>query len=478
MLSAISGQRMLFNFFRVGGVNFDVNDEFLSRLGTWRGDVLKNIEMNEWMITENEIFTARTKGMGVLTGDEAISLGVTGPNLRASGVPFDVRKAHPYSIYHELEFDVITQQGGDSYARYLQRIAEIKQSIHLIDQIIDKMPHGPVQAQVPGIIRPKPGRAYGGGRVAARPVQRLRHQRRRAEPVSVPDARPELHQPPGHAEAHAGPPRRRHDGGDGQPRPGHGRRGQVADGLGADSLGLGRFVLATTLLLLLTVPTAFVIIQMEMKIIAQLALRYGPNRIGPRGMFQSTIHGFKVLAKEDTVPDQADRGDLHPGPVDGLHGRRDEHARHPVRARRRSRPTSTSASSTSSPSSGCRWSGLLVAGWASYNKYSLLGGLRSAAQMVSYEIPLTLSIVGAVVLAGTLQLHRAHRSGSSSTAGCSSWQPVGLAIFYVASLAEINRTPFDMVEADSRARGRAVHRVLAACASASSSSPSTSPCSS
>ncbi len=161
MLSAISGQRMLFNFFRVGGVNWDTNDEFLSRLGTWRGTVMKNIEMNERMITENEIFTARTRGMGVLTGDEAISLGVTGPNLRASGVPFDVRKAHPYSIYHELEFDVITHQTGDSYARYLQRIAEVKQSIHLIDQIVDRMPHGAVQAQVPGIIRPKPGRAYG-----------------------------------------------------------------------------------------------------------------------------------------------------------------------------------------------------------------------------------------------------------------------------------------------------------------------------
>jgi len=160
LLSAISGQRMLFNFFRVGGVNFDTNDEFFSRLGTWRGKVLKNIEMNERLITDNEIFRSRTIDMGTLTGRDAISLGVTGPNLRASGVPFDVRKAQPYSIYNELEFDVITQTGGDSYARYLQRIAEIKQSIHLIDQIIDKMPHGPVQAQVPGIIRPKPGRAY------------------------------------------------------------------------------------------------------------------------------------------------------------------------------------------------------------------------------------------------------------------------------------------------------------------------------
>ncbi|MGH2463153.1 MAG: NADH-quinone oxidoreductase subunit D [Candidatus Limnocylindria bacterium] len=160
MLAAISGQRMLFNFFRVGGVNFDTNDEFMSRLGRWRANVLDTIEMNEKILTENEIFRARTKGMGTLTAKQAVDLGVSGPNLRASGLAFDVRKAHPYCIYDELEFDVITQPEGDTYARYMQRIAELKQSIHLIDQIVDKMPHGPVQAQVPGIIRPRPGRAY------------------------------------------------------------------------------------------------------------------------------------------------------------------------------------------------------------------------------------------------------------------------------------------------------------------------------
>jgi NADH-quinone oxidoreductase subunit D len=160
LLAAISGQRMLFNFFRVGGVNWDVNDEFINRLSKWRANVGRAIADNEALITENEIFTARTKGMGVLSGERAIALGVSGPNLRASGVPFDVRKAHPYSIYDELEFDVVTQQAGDVYARYLQRIAEIKQSLSLIDQIVEQMPHGPVQAQVPGIIRPKPGRAY------------------------------------------------------------------------------------------------------------------------------------------------------------------------------------------------------------------------------------------------------------------------------------------------------------------------------
>ena len=160
MLSAISGQRMLFNFFRVGGVNFDVNDEFISRLGHWRTRALATVEDNERILTQNEIFTARTKGLGVLSAKDAISLGVSGPNLRASGVALDIRKAHPYPPYDELEFEVITQPGGDTYARYLQRVAEIKQSIHLIDQIVDQMPHGPVQAQVPGIIRPRPGRAY------------------------------------------------------------------------------------------------------------------------------------------------------------------------------------------------------------------------------------------------------------------------------------------------------------------------------
>jgi NADH-quinone oxidoreductase subunit H len=212
-------------------------------------------------------------------------------------------------------------------------------------------------------------------------------------------------------------------------------------------LGLGRFVLATTLLLLLTVPTAFVIIQMEMKIIAQLALRFGPNRIGPRGVFQSTIHGFKVLAKEDTVPDQADRGTFTLAPWMVYMAAAMSMIVIPFA------PGAVAANFNIGivyffAVLGLSVVGLLVAGWASYNKYSLLGGLRSAAQMVSYEIPLTLSIVGAVVLAGTLSFTELI-DWQLAHGWLLWWQPVGLAIFYVASLAEINRTPFDMVEADS-----------------------------
>jgi NADH-quinone oxidoreductase subunit H len=212
-------------------------------------------------------------------------------------------------------------------------------------------------------------------------------------------------------------------------------------------LGVGRFVVATTLLLLLTVPTAFIVIQLELKVIALMQLRYGPNRVGPWGMFQSTIHGFKVLGKEDTTPDRADVPvfTLAPWMV--------------FMAAAMSMlviPFAPGLVAFDSDISviyffaiiGLSVVGMLVAGWASYNKYALLGGLRSAAQMVSYEIPLTLSIVGVVVLTGTLSFtHIVEWQLEHGWAIV--WQIVGFPIFLIAAAAEINRTPFDMIEADS-----------------------------
>ena len=212
-------------------------------------------------------------------------------------------------------------------------------------------------------------------------------------------------------------------------------------------LGIGRFVLSTTLILLLTVPTAFIIIQMELKVIASMNLRVGPNRVGPGGLFQSTIHGFKVLAKEDQIPDKADRATFTIAPWMVFMAAAMSMLVIPFA------PGAIAADFNIGiiyffAIIGLSVVGLLVAGWASYNKYSLLGGLRSAAQMVSYEIPLTLSVVGAVVLAGTLNftelIHWQRDHGWLVL-----WQVVGWGIFYIASLAEINRTPFDMVEADS-----------------------------
>jgi NADH-quinone oxidoreductase subunit D len=160
MLSSLTGARMLFNYFRIGGVNGDLNHDFMSRLGDWMSRAASQVEANTTLLNENEIFVRRSRGLGTVDRDTALALCFTGPNVRASGVPFDVRRAHPYSVYPELEFDVPTRQEGDSLARYLLRIDEIKQSLRIIDQCVHEMPDGPIMAKLPRLLRPRPGRAY------------------------------------------------------------------------------------------------------------------------------------------------------------------------------------------------------------------------------------------------------------------------------------------------------------------------------
>ena len=160
MLASLTGQRMLFNYFRIGGVNGDLNHDFMSRLGTWMGKATEQIEANQTLLNENEIFVRRMRGLGVLDRETAFRMCMTGPSIRASGVPFDIRRAHPYSIYPELEFDIPTRQEGDCLARYLLRLDEIKQSLRIIDQCLNEMPDGPIIAKLPRLLRPRPGRAY------------------------------------------------------------------------------------------------------------------------------------------------------------------------------------------------------------------------------------------------------------------------------------------------------------------------------
>ncbi len=161
MLASVTGARMLFNYFRIGGVNGDINHDFMSRVGDWMTRAAKEIEANQGLLNENEIFVRRASGMGVIDRDTALRMCITGPNIRASGIPFDVRTAHPYSIYPELEFEIPTRQEGDTLARYLLRGDEIRQSLRIIDQCLHNMPDGPVMARMPRLIRPKPSRAWG-----------------------------------------------------------------------------------------------------------------------------------------------------------------------------------------------------------------------------------------------------------------------------------------------------------------------------
>jgi NADH-quinone oxidoreductase subunit D len=160
MLAALTGQRLLFNYLRIGGVNGDLNHDFLSRLGKWMSHAGKQIETSTALLNENEIFIRRTTGVGVLDRETALRTCITGPPLRATGVPYDVRRAHPYSVYPELEFDIPTRTEGDSYARYLLHVDEIRESIRIIDQVLHDMPDGPIMAKIPRLIRIPPARAF------------------------------------------------------------------------------------------------------------------------------------------------------------------------------------------------------------------------------------------------------------------------------------------------------------------------------
>ncbi len=160
MLGALTGARMLFNYFRIGGVNGDLNHEFMSRLGSWMSRAATQVEANTGLLNQNEIFVRRARGLGVVDRETALRMCMTGPNLRATGVPFDVRRAHPYSVYPELDFDIPTRAEGDSLSRYLLRVDEVKQSLRIIDQCLHQMPDGPVMAKIPRRITPRPGRAY------------------------------------------------------------------------------------------------------------------------------------------------------------------------------------------------------------------------------------------------------------------------------------------------------------------------------
>src|SRR5687768_15605750 len=215
------------------------------------------------------------------------------------------------------------------------------------------------------------------------------------------------------------------------------------------NLPIVRFVVAVTIVLLMTIPTAFLIIYMEMKIIALMNLRIGPDRVGPFGSLLSVVHGLKVLMKEDFTPTGADPIVFTWAPVvvylasvmtllvipfaPGLYGQ-----------------DLNLGLLYFFAIGGLSVVGLLMAGWSSYNKYSLLGGLRAAAQVVSYEIPLTLSVVGLMLLAGTMSLNLiVQQQAGWFTDWYVFQQPLGALIFFIAATAEANRTPFDLTEADS-----------------------------
>jgi NADH-quinone oxidoreductase subunit D len=160
LLEGISGSRLTYSYSRFGGVRNDITKEFYD--GTRR--FIDRLRGRFWdyenLINQNIIFIKRSRDVGVITKEMALAYGVTGPSLRGSGVAYDVRRQEPYSVYPEFQFEIPIREEGDCLARYQVRMAEMEQSLNIIEQALDRLPPGPIRAKVPRFVTPPPGDCY------------------------------------------------------------------------------------------------------------------------------------------------------------------------------------------------------------------------------------------------------------------------------------------------------------------------------
>lgn len=156
----VAGARFTTSYTRIGGVAADVNDQAIALIKTFIENFDTAVDEFEKMLNTNRIFVDRLEGIGILSKEQAISLGVTGPTLRGSGVEYDVRRANPYLFYNEIDFKVPVYTEGDCLARYFVRIDELRESTKIIRQVLEKMPSGEVRANVPKIVLPNKTEIY------------------------------------------------------------------------------------------------------------------------------------------------------------------------------------------------------------------------------------------------------------------------------------------------------------------------------
>ena len=160
LFESVTGARMMHNYIRIGGVKEDVPADFEKNVRKLLDDLKQGVEECDSLLSQNEMFLARTKGVGVISGDEALDYGVTGPALRASGGVEDVRVTDPYSIYERFDFGIPVGCMGDCWDRYFVRVEEMRESIKIIEQALSELPKGEISAKVRRIVRPPAGDVF------------------------------------------------------------------------------------------------------------------------------------------------------------------------------------------------------------------------------------------------------------------------------------------------------------------------------
>jgi NADH-quinone oxidoreductase subunit D len=154
------GARLTTHAFRIGGLQYETYDGFEEEVKRFCVDFEHKIDEYSTLLTENRIWVGRTKGVGILSAEDAIALGVSGPVLRASGVRWDIRKAMPYAAYDQYKFEIPIAQSGDTYDRYIVRMEEMRQSRLICLQAIENIPVGPIMARIGKVLKPPPGEVY------------------------------------------------------------------------------------------------------------------------------------------------------------------------------------------------------------------------------------------------------------------------------------------------------------------------------
>lgn len=154
------GARLTTHAFRIGGLQYDLYEGFEEETRRFCDNFKRRLDDYEKLLTNNPIWLERLRGVGILSAEDCLAYGVSGPMIRASGVSWDLRKANPYSGYEQFDFEIPTASHGDSYDRYLVRIEEMRQSLRIIEQGLARIPSGPIMAKVPKVLKPPAGEVY------------------------------------------------------------------------------------------------------------------------------------------------------------------------------------------------------------------------------------------------------------------------------------------------------------------------------
>ena len=161
LFEMVCGARLTYNYIRLGGVMVDIGDDWIAKAKEFLEYFKPRLDEYDTLLTFNPIFMARTQGIGCIPKEDAVNWGLSGANLRGSGVSYDVRKADPYSGYDQYQFEIPLGKTGSCWDRYFCRVSEIRQSVRIIEQALAKLPAGPVMATgVAKVPKPQPGEAY------------------------------------------------------------------------------------------------------------------------------------------------------------------------------------------------------------------------------------------------------------------------------------------------------------------------------